>query len=172
MCDYIALVVPTDADKDALESLVTRHKLGRGLSGSAVLFVEPQDYCHCGTWLGYLHATTRPAPNEREIARKRKAGWSPTKIKRWLHERERSTELHRRDHQRKLASIGEHDSVGGWLPFIREALDSRATRVLGVVVWDGPEWRDMEHVTIPLDDLVPETLYTMPHGVVHTFVPS
>jgi hypothetical protein len=175
MCEYIALVVPTDADKDALESLIARHKLGRGLTGSTFLLVEPQNKCHCGTWLGYLRASTRPAPNEREIARKGKAGWSDAKIKRWLHEIGRSTELQRRDHHRKLASVGEHDSVGGWLPFIREALDSRATRELGVVVTEGlrSEWPGgLEYVTVHLDDLVPGTLLTMPQGVVHTFIPS
>ena len=39
MCEYIALAVPRDADKNALESLITRHKLGRGLTGSTFLLV-------------------------------------------------------------------------------------------------------------------------------------
>jgi len=78
LCEYITLVVPRDADRAALESLITRHKLGRGVTGSTFLNVEPQNECHCGTWLGSLHAPTRSAPNDgRSLASERLGGLTP-----------------------------------------------------------------------------------------------
>lgn len=174
MCEFISLVVPKGADTAALESLIERYKLGRALTGSTILNVEPRAKCHCGTWLGSLKAApTASAPKEGEIARKRKAGWSQARIDRWLREKARSAEVKERDHHRRLASVGDRDSVGGWLPFIREALESKATSDLGLVVtwglyWDWPH--DFEYETTRLDELRPTTLLTMRHGVIHTFV--
>lgn len=176
MCDFIALIVPNDADESALASLVDRRKLGRGLSrwsgGEAVILnVEPRAKCHCGTALGSLEQPAQHEVRDREVDRKRRAGWSEARISRWIDQREASERRKESEHARHVASLGQDDAVHGWFPFVHEALTSGATRELGLVVTEGEYSGHPDGVvTVRLAELSPSVLRTMHKGVVYTIV--
>src|SRR3954469_4552503 len=96
MCHFIKLVLPTDADVEAVQRIAERY--GRRLGANAeprlsqVLTADERGFftngnCDCGTMLA-LKQLERPAQaDEKETARLRHAGWSETKLRRWREQR-------------------------------------------------------------------------------------
>lgn len=135
---------------------------------TVVLNVEPRSECHCGTSLGSIEAPTPHVAREREIARKRKAGWSRARIDRWLQQKQAATTRRESDHAQHVRSVRADDTIDGWLPFVRGVLRSCVTRELGLVVtWGEYSGHPDDEEIVRLADLSPTTLLTMRKNVVY-----
>lgn len=139
MCDFINLVLPAQADIDALRLIVERH--GRVLEPNSEprvlreLGPDERAYlttriCDCGTRLAARRGKSREHDEDRAAARLRRDGWSEAKLRRWREQRSEATvrRAEAREHSRQ-------NEVSMWIALIGELLDSKVAHVGLLVHW-------------------------------------
>jgi hypothetical protein len=136
MCLFITAVLPRDARSHAFEALVLRHRLSfipcenahvRAQLRPGEQYVHATlGHCDCGSPL-FFQARGRPSGEvEREVLKRRKQGWSETKISRWV------TSTGPRPHQQSEW----HErcwSVGDWAAFLADALALPRVPYIGIL---------------------------------------
>jgi len=117
MCHFITLVV-RGSDRSSIASVVERHgrrakpahnaSVASALTSDEAQYLTTVSYCDCGTALG---PTLAPSANRNteQVAKLEKKGWSRTKIKRWLSDREKA-DARAREH----SDIARPDSIDLW----------------------------------------------------------
>src|SRR4051812_31664470 len=92
MCHFIKLVLPAEADLEAVQRIAERY--GRRLGANAeqrlnqALTADERGFftngnCDCGTMLAFKRLKQPADADEKETSRVRHAGWSETKLRRW-----------------------------------------------------------------------------------------
>ena len=135
MCYFITLVVQ-GADEASIAPVLTRHgRRARPISNPSVAailqpgevqFLTTVDHCDCATVL-IERSTDRRAKQVDKLAKKR--DWSPSKIERWLRDRETANV---RAHARRHAQSS--DSVELWTSLMGDLFAMRRVRKVGLLL--------------------------------------
>ena len=134
MCYFITLVVQ-GADEASIAPVLTRHgRRATAISNPSVAsilqpaelqFLTTVGHCDCATVL-IGRSTDRRAKQVEKLAKK---GWSPSKIERWLRDRETADV---RAHARRDAR--STDSVDLWTSLIGDLFAMRRVRQVGLLL--------------------------------------
>jgi hypothetical protein len=134
MCYFITLVVQ-GADEASIAPVLTRHgrratpisnpSVASILQPGEVQFLTTVGHCDCATVL-IGRSTDRRATQVEKLAKK---GWSPSKIERWLRDRETADV---RAHARRDAP--STDSVELWTSLIGDLFAMRCVRQVGLLL--------------------------------------
>jgi hypothetical protein len=149
VCTWVSLVLPRDADREAIAKLSNEYAVARGFlndeqvrwRGHDVVSLDPRSTCFCGTAVG--SAGPRPssasgidhAYEQRLIKDLEKKGWGKTKVRRYLEEVRKTTRRDQRVYEQNRALADEHVEQA-WIPFLREVVGrGYAWRVGIVATW-------------------------------------
>lgn len=134
MCYFITLVVQ-GADEASIAPVLTRHgrratpisnpSVASILQPGEIQFLTTLGHCDCATVL-IGRSTDRRAKQVEKLAKK---GWSPSKIERWLRDRETADV---RAHARRDAQ--STDSVALWTSLIGDLFAIRRVRQVGLLL--------------------------------------
>ncbi len=171
MCHFIKLVLPAQADVQALRDIVKRH--GRVLEPISEARVDRElpagdraylttSRCDCGTGLVNRAANRREHDERRDLARLRRSGWSEAKIQRW---REQRGEAVNRKVEAKAKSR-EHEAEE-WRALVSDLLDAKVERVGLLVHWVTDDIR--RGPILPRASVNAETIANLEENVVYTF---
>ena len=176
MCQYITITLPRETRLDEVQSLFDRFEMSQHLIHNAHLQSQIEsDYyyinttsrmCDCDS----LIASNAQHLNEKEkyasdIKRKKKRGWSDTKISRWIKQKENSgrNEELKQDNER-------------WQQFLKELLTIDQIGKVGVLI----HWYDLgledelidlrEKRKIKFSDLSEDTLENLEYDILYEFV--
>ena len=160
MCTYITATLLSETDPAPIKERFLSH--GKNLTSlnnphiekmigpARKYYLTTRGGCDCGTVLGSANEDELTAPeverlahltelaerrHERQIERRRKQGWSESKIKRWLAQKERSTR--RKRESMDLTQDSDASRLQTWCDLIHSVLE--ITPELGVLVhsYDG-----------------------------------
>lgn len=132
MCHFITAAVPRSAKTDDLDAIAQPHGrcfipcvnpfLAEQLPPGHAYYATHTGHCDCGTAIGSAH---RKPPEKQDIERKatahRRAGWSETKIRRWLDQQEATAAKHARVDAVHFET--RFREVSDWIALIRDVLD-------------------------------------------------
>lgn len=144
---------------------------------------KPKEFCcDCGTALGALNTRMpeRRTPSKKEISKKRKQGWSDTKINRWVKEFERANARDQRkyhdevvDTERHLEEV-ERQDPDGWMETFSALLTESGDTYLKLFVYSSPETYDIaDALKGPMQRLrlsnteINRQLWTLEEGLVY-----
>lgn len=139
MCHFINLVLPAQADVSVLRKIMERH--GKTLRPSIEPRVDralpPGDrahlttgVCDCGTGLASRKPERAGRDEDRGVSRRRRAGWSEARIRRWAEQR--GSALAGRTAAKAKSRERE---VEAWLAIVSELLGDGVRHVGLVVHW-------------------------------------
>lgn len=142
MCIFITAIIPADFDFAGAKPTLEKHGmlfekienqfLQNQIHGDIAVRAS-RSVCDCDTSLGSerrLKSVEQKYQNyHAEISTKRKKGWSDSKIKRWLKEKETTAE-------RKLHSLEDkcNEDVNNWIEFITSLFSQNLTNRLGLMI--------------------------------------
>ena len=171
MCDFINLVLPAQADIDALRLIVERHgrvlepnpeaRVARELGADERAYLTTR-ICDCGTRLAARRVRSREHDEDRAAARLRRDGWSEAKIRRWREQR--SEAVVRRSEAR---AHSRQDEVAMWIALIGELLDAKVAHVGLLVHWATDSIQ--RGPVLPRGRLNVETMASLEKNVLVTF---
>lgn len=174
MCITVELILPTGSSKEALSGALFARTgfwaeyLDTTPQGDLVLAVTGAiGRCQCTTSLGSAQLPRRKEVEERDLAALRRQGWSEAKIRRWVEEKQGTTNKDVRTaqvHADGPAAL----PVREWLDFIEEAVSTQVD-ALGVHVGFGysPEH---DRITVPIRTLDESMLRSLNHDSTYLFV--
>jgi hypothetical protein len=184
MCTFIIAVVPPDAQLELLKIELKAHRLGFRIFEEAAFLAQlpPDDvafyttygFCDCGTELGsgYYRDQQEQRQHEKEEAKRRRQGWSETKLARWRAEREAQQEKRReRDNEQ---GHGEMECFR-WVHFLNTILSRCIVSRIGVFVLDysrkpsPPSFASMSQIRVRLSDITPDFLRYMKEHTLYEF---
>lgn len=145
MCHFVTLIL-TDPQKEEIYSRIvkSRHReLERYENSHISKFLRPGEFlahpqgkfCDCGTALGSFHEVQPYRIPLKEIEKLRKRGWTETKIKRWLQEKEKIDEREARI-QNQIKNHLDNDSPDpdGWLETSLKLLENSGEKYIGLLL--------------------------------------
>lgn len=170
MCHFINLVLPAEADVEAVRQLAKRH--GRLLERNPepliarALRLDERAYltsrsCDCGTSLGRQIRHDEHA-DDREVARLRGEGWSETKLRRWREQR-----LEGVARKAVAREQSQRHELGQWIALIADLLDAKLDHVGLLVHWVTDDIR--RGPVRPRASLSFEALAAIEENVLYTF---
>jgi hypothetical protein len=134
MCYFITLVVQ-GADEASIAPVVTRHgRRATPISNPSVASILQPGEVQLLTTVGHCDCATvlvgrRPDRRAKQVEKLAKKGWSPSKIDRWLQDRETAdVRAHARRDRRGT------DSVALWTSLIRDLFAMRSVRQVGLLL--------------------------------------
>lgn len=189
MCTFILAIVPPDAQLEPLKMELASHRLGfrvfeeveflAQLPPGDIAFYTTYGFCDCGTELGSGHSRDQQEQKQHEIeakeeAKRRRQGWSETKLARWQAEREAQQEKRReRDNEQ---GHGEKECFR-WVHFLDTVLSRHIVTRIGVFILDysrkpsPPSFAPMSQVRARLSDITPDFLRYMQEHTLYEFSP-
>ncbi|MBC8143159.1 MAG: hypothetical protein H7Y38_17165 [Armatimonadetes bacterium] len=135
MCIFISVVVPATTPETELRTVMNEFLMGCRPCDDPVLtdrlavgeraFYTTKGHCSCGTLLAsQRNPAVQQAKDAAQIAtdeaKKRKAGWSETRIMRWRQERE--ADLDKREEQAEIRGQG-YGEIARFMDFVRAILN-------------------------------------------------
>lgn len=142
MCIFITAIIPADFDFVGAKSTLEKHamlfkpltnqSLESQLNGDRAVLAR-SSVCDCNTSLGCrgrLESTEQKYNSYlAEIGKLQKKGWSESKIKRWLKEKENSAE-------RKIHEVEDesNEDLENWIEFITGFFSQNLTNRLGLMI--------------------------------------
>jgi hypothetical protein len=155
---------------ESLEESAGARRIGAG----EVYFRLASGYCCDTSILGRQHLKTQhddgEKAKEKKLAELKKAGWTESRIRRWLEETGKKSEASARQHQKEAAL---------WREFIRSVLVEHAVEHLGLMVHsydeDGLTTAEIpigKHQRVLLKNMNEDVLKGMEDGVLYRFVNS
>jgi hypothetical protein len=171
MCHFIKLVLPAQADVEALRDIMKRH--GRVLEPISEALVDrelpPGDraylttsQCDCGTGLANRRSKRREHDEDRDLARRRRSGWSEAKILRWREQRGAAVA---RKAEAKAKSR-EHE-VEEWRALLAELLNAKVDHVGLLIHWVTDGIR--RGPVLARESLTAENVGNLEENVLYTF---
>jgi hypothetical protein len=138
MCYFITLVVQ-GADEASIASVLARQgrrampignpSVASVLRPGEVQFLTTVGHCDCATALIGRSTDRSTGRRAREVERLAKKGWSPSKIERWLQDRETADV---RAHAR--ANARSTDSIALWTSLVDDLFAMRGVRQAGLLL--------------------------------------
>jgi hypothetical protein len=187
MCHYITATLPHAVDLSLVTQIFEAHQFGFDLISNPHVaqqidarerhILTTRKHCDCGTALGSLshpeHAKVQSY--ERELKRFRKQGWSETKIKRWLEQKEQTKARHLRED----AEIAESTTpeLESWLSLLNNLFDSTKAQKFGILLHWYHSSIESERIEIQrkeklqLSELSAERLMRIEEDVLYEVVP-
>ena len=148
MCHFVTMVLPPDADIESVQQVLGRYgrgfellqnkHVGKLLKPREVYCLPTPKHCDCGTELGSAPALSAGlADISRDIAKKRRKGWSETKIARWL-EQKQDHQQAKKERSKELGGPGA--DLEDWLGIIRDLRADAGLAYLGIMLhwYTGP----------------------------------
>ncbi len=182
MCTIITFVLPGDADLervsefflDPLETVDNRYVLAQ-LDTKEVYAAGTGKGCDCGTAIGSLAGSDRSGEHDlsTELRKLRNKGWGEAKIEKWLENKRRVKE--KRARTARAVANSPQPEADRWLTSIRGAVESGATRYLGLMYhWHrGRVDREKIEITkrqqVNLRATEPKDLLSFEEDVLHVF---
>lgn len=142
MCHYITMTFRREAEIEKIKGIAEVFKFGwkvydnaslfRQLPGVTSLVLTARKSCDCGTELGskFVDQSVKSLSYDREIKKFRKKGWSVTKIKRWLEQKE--TYGSERGH---ITPSKPGKEIENWMSFIQIILESNYSKSVGLLLF-------------------------------------
>ena len=173
MCQYITITLPKETILDEIEPLFDQYEMSQRLIHNSYVQtqLDSDDYyinttsrmCDCDSVIAsnsqHLNLGEKYAS---DIKRKKKKGWSDTKINRWIEQKENS------GINEKLQLDNER-----WMRFLTELLNENQIGKVGILI----HWYDLGLDDEPIelkgkrkiqsDDLVGDTLENMEYDVLY-----
>jgi hypothetical protein len=190
MCHFITATLPKDADLKSAEQIFKLHHLGfkeienlsvfEHLEKGDIYILTTKGMCDCGTVLASNNPENHQSDEiqaqkykDRTIEKLKAKGWSDTKIRRWQKEtelnKEKETRVSEQAHENSLALVDD------WINFIRDILNSKATKRVGILVHEYSGGLDnrikiLGKEKVELKNLTPNLLVEMREDVIYDFV--
>ena len=136
--------------------------------------VKRTSICDCGTQLGLVSRTNTPDTTrieKREVDKLKKKGWSETKIKRWLTDREKTSEKDKIKYDRIVNGV--HLDIANWIDYINKVFTETKTQHFGLLLhWYKGGLEDeriklKDRIKVKLSELTPDTLLKMDEDVIY-----
>jgi hypothetical protein len=130
--------------------------------------------CDCGTQLGLVTRTNSPDTErieKREVDKLEKKGWSETKIKRWLADREKTIEKDKIKYDRIVNGV--HMDIENWIDYLNKIFTGTSIRHFGLFLhWykgglEDERIKIKNRIKIRLSDLTPDSLLKMDEDVIY-----
>ena len=177
MCQYINIVLPTDAKFDKVKFLLTKHGLScRPFQNNFILRQIPKggqlvnttvNQCDCGSVIGSASLPSSRAIQLNDIERLKRKGWSETKIKNWTESKTKTnTQAKERDKERDQ-----------WTKFLEEVIMKNKIGKVGLYIhWYDDKMEDEEIVfnsreRVSLTTLKRDTLDKLNYDILYEFIP-
>lgn len=185
MCTFIFPVAPTTAPETELRHVMEEFALGDrpcddvsmtgNLAMSERAFYAESGWCGCGTLLGRgetnaSRETEESAQLVADGAKKRKAGWSETRITRWRQEREAAV-----DKRKQEAEIQGHgvSEIARLMNCVRAVLERGIAPRVGLYYRTfrikKEDYLPVARRTVKLADMSPDDFLRMPENVLTQF---
>lgn len=184
MCTMIYAVLPSDASRNLLDPVIEQYEMAfqpldsKWLAGRpGQLLRATRRWCDCGTVIGsgYNRIPTEEIEEdlEKRLKELKRAGWSQSKVERWLAEKDRAKE---KRHAERIASGDAFEvQLAKWSGFLPALLHTGGADWVGLVYhWHtGQEIFEIgAEITVPIDELTPELLQQMAPDTLYKFLRS
>ena len=142
MCHFITTSLPRGANIESVSAtagryqlaweLIKNKKVASQLDKGSSYFCTTQGMCDCGTEFGAkCFGVDKTSPNySSDIKSFQRKGWSESKIKKWLAEKEKNL----RKNERVNSSIKAGQEIERWIGFISEILQNKYTSNVNVLL--------------------------------------
>lgn len=136
--------------------------------------VKKTNPCDCGTQLGLVCRTTTPDTTrieKREVDKLKKKGWTETKIKRWLTDREKTIEKDKIKYDRIVNGV--YVDIANWIDYINNVFTETKTQYFGLLLhWYKGGLEDeriklKDRIKVKLSELTPDILLKMDEDVIY-----
>lgn len=139
MCIFITAIIPADFDTAAAKPILEKHSmlfkplanhfLESQLQGDRAVLAR-RSVCDCDTSLGCRGRLKFPEQHNKTSADiLRKKGWTESKIKRWLHEKEHNAEKRIQEEEEKY-----NKDLNNWIEFLASLFSENITNRLGLMI--------------------------------------
>lgn len=142
MCHFITAIIDDKSSLETLNSIgknygitfrtVSNEHLQKQLQYNRKYLWKNSDQCDCGTSIGSSRTSDPVESTKKDIKRFKKKGWSETKIKNWLMNRERSEKKDERAELDRGTNVNE--DAKNWIGLLRDFQNSSEIGYFGLLL--------------------------------------
>ena len=182
MCHFITAIIKQTTNLDELNFL--GKNLGITFGDASNQHVELQlkhgqrylwknsKYCDCGTALGSIEFINQDKKSiEKELIRLKKKGWTETKIKKWISNKERSELKDQRTSEHKRGNY--QTDAENWINFLKRIDESPDIEYFGLIYhWysqsvENERLKLVQWKQLKINNLTPEDIFNLKEDTVY-----